>query len=320
MLKYKECNLLNNKVIFIIGASGQDGTLMRLALRDAKVICVSRRPLQKSLNAREIIEVVNSYEISNLKNLIEKYKPDVILNFSGLASVAECQQYPEKSLAFNFQIVEKLVEAIKDSKNNNCIFVQCSSSEMFGQGEIICNEDRSMNPVTIYGKHKMQAINYLNSQIGERLLNLILFNHESEYRSEKFVSKKIVNGIRKHIITGEQIKLGDINSARDWSYAPDFIAGMLKLISAEKIGNYVFGSGISHTVKEFALLAMKFQKIDKDFEEVFTVDKNLYRSVETPPLLADSSKYSNEFSRLTKHNFEKMVHTLLFNSSEKALN
>ena len=65
---------------------------------------------------------------------------------------------------------------------------------------------------------------------------------------------------------------------------------------------------------------MDFQKIDKDFEEVFTVDKNLYRSVETPPLLADSSKYSNEFSRLTKHNFEKMVHTLLFNSSEKALN
>ena len=95
---------------------------MRMALRDSKVICVSSRLLQKSLNAREIIEVVNSYQISNLTYLIKKYKPDIIFNFSGLTSVAECQQYPEKSLAFNFQIVEKLVEAIKISKNKNCLF------------------------------------------------------------------------------------------------------------------------------------------------------------------------------------------------------
>jgi len=90
---------------------------------------------------------------------------------------------------------------------------------------------------------------------------------------------------------------------------------MIKLFEAQRTGDYVFGSGISHTVKEFAMLAMNFEQIDTDFNEVFNIDQTFFRSVETPILLADSSKYANEFSALNSISFENMVEAIVLNSS-----
>jgi len=299
----------------IFGASGQDGTLMRKKLGNTKVVNVSSRPIQKEPNAKEINVIIESYNMSNLTKLLLEHKPNVVINFTGLSSVAECDNFPHRSLDLNFQVVENLVQSLIDSKMDNYTFVQCSSSEMFGLGKLLCNEEREMNPVTTYGKHKLKASEFLSSEIPDNLLNLILFNHESEFRTENFVTKKIINGVRSFKNTGLQTELGNVNSARDWSYAPDFIVGILKLIAAEKHGKFVFGSGTSHTVKDFAKLAMKFANVNEDFEEVFKIDANLFRTVETPPLLADTTKYNAEFSKLAKSSFERMVEKIIFNST-----
>lgn len=84
-------------------------------------------------------------------------------------------------------------------------------------------------------------MDFQKGTISDNLLNLILFNHESEHRSEKFVSKKIINGILNYQKTGKQISIGNVNSARDWSYALDFVSGMINLLRANKIGDYVLG-------------------------------------------------------------------------------
>ena len=292
--------MLNNKTFMILGASGQDGTLMRKKLGNTKVVNVSSRPIQKAPNAKEINVIIESYDMLNLTRLLMEHKPNVVINFTGLSSVAECDDFPHRSLDLNFQVVENLIQGLIDSKIANYTFVQCSSSEMFGSGELLCNEEREM---------------FLSSEIPDNLLNLILFNHESEFRTENFVTKKIINGVRSYKNTGLQTELGNVNSARDWSYAPDFIVGILKLLAAEKHGKFVFGSGISHTVKDFAMLAMKFANMNEDFEEVFKIDANLFRRVETPPLLADTTKYNAEFSKLTESSFEKMVEKIFFNST-----
>jgi GDPmannose 4,6-dehydratase len=307
--------LFRDKTFLILGAAGQDGTLMRKALKNSKIISLSSKLLLSSGNTKEILIRMEKYETTKLTEIFKKHKPDYILNFAGLSSVAECEINTQKSHEFNFQLVNKITQAIMDAKLTDYIFLQCSSSEIFGEGEVYCNEDRQINPITIYGKHKAQAMSFLKTEIKDNLLNLMLFNHESEYRSEIFVTKKIINGIKKYVKTGERVNLGNIYSARDWSYAPDFISGMIKLLEAQRTGDYVFGSGISHTVKEFAMLAMNFERVDSDFNEVFNIDQTFFRTVETPILLADSSKYANEFSALNSINFENMVEVIVLNSS-----
>jgi GDP-D-mannose dehydratase len=175
----------------ILGASGQDGTLMRKKLGNTKVVNVSSRPIQKAPNAKEINVIIESYDMLNLKRLLMEHKPNVVINFTGLSSVAECDDFPHRSLDLNFHVVENLVQGLIDSKITNYTFMQCTSSEMFCLGELLCNEEREMNPVTIYGKHKLKASEFLSSEIPDNLLNLILFNHESEFRTENFVTKKL---------------------------------------------------------------------------------------------------------------------------------
>jgi len=306
--------LFRDKTFLILGASGQDGTLMRKALKSSKIVSLSSKLLLNFGNDKDIHIRIEKYEATKLTEIFKEYKPDFILNFAGLSSVAECEIDIQKSHEFNFRLVEKIIQAILDAKLTDYIFLQCSSSEMFGEGEVYCNEDRQISPVTIYGKHKAQAMNFLKTEIEDNLLNLMLFNHESEYRSEIFVTKKIINGIKRYVKTGERVKLGNIYAARDWSYAPDFISGMIRLLEAQRTGDYVFGSGISHTVKEFAMLAMNFERVDLDFNEVFNIDQTFFRTVETPILLADSSKYVNEFSALNSINFEGMVEAIVLNS------
>ena len=128
------------------------------------------------------------------------------------------------------------------------------------------------------------------------------------------MTKKIINGVIDFNDTGRKIKIGNVNSARDWSYAPDFIKGMLNLLKSNKTGDYVFGSGKSYTVKEFALLVMNFAKVQVSFSELFELDDNFVRKIETPPLVADSGKYLSEFGNLNSFSFEKMVETLYLNS------
>jgi GDPmannose 4,6-dehydratase len=299
--------LFSDERILILGASGQDGTLIRKFLKNSKTVSISKEPLKKFGNFEDVQITIAHYNTPEITEIINKYNPKYILNFSGLSSVAESESNAAKSYELNYLQVTKIVAAIENARLKDYIFMQCSSSEIFGKGVLKCNESRQITPVTVYGKHKAQAMDFLKSTISDHLLNLILFNHESEYRSEKFVSKKIINGILRYQETGEQISIGNVNSARDWSYAPDFILGMINLLKANKIGDFVFGSGTSHTVMEFALLVMKISKIKLDFNKLFKVDDSFFRKVETPALLAESSKYIQEFSNLNNYTFEEMV-------------
>jgi GDPmannose 4,6-dehydratase len=299
--------LFTNERILILGAGGQDGTLIRKNLKNSKIVSISRGVLGNLGNSEDVHIQIKQYNTPELTEIITKYRPKYILNFGGLSSVAECEGQPQQSFEMNYLQVTKVVAAINRAKLKDFTFMQCSSSEIFGEGILRCNESRQINPITVYGKHKAQAMDFLKSTIYDNLLNLILFNHESEYRSEKFVSKKIINGILNYQKTGEQISIGNVNSGRDWSYAPDFVLGMVNLLRSNKIGDYVFGSGTSHTVMEFALLVMKFSKIQLGFNELFKIDNSFFRKVETPALLADSSKYIQEFSNLNNYTFEEMV-------------
>ena len=109
--------------------------------------------------------------------------------------------------------------------------------------------------------------------------NGILFNHESPLRGLEFVSRKISNGVAKiKLGISKKLVLGNIDSKRDWGFAPEYTEGMWKILQQKKPDDFVLATGENHTVKEFTELA--FNHVDLDWKKFVKIDKKLFRVLE----------------------------------------
>jgi GDPmannose 4,6-dehydratase len=146
-----------------------------------------------------------------------------------------------------------------------------------------------------------------------KLHSMILFNHESEFRPSNFVSQKISIGAARVFLGRESaLRLGNMASARDWGYAPDFIIAMTKILFAEEARDYVIATGKVHTVEE--MLQHAFNVIGvADYTQYFVSDPTLYRKVETPPLVGNASRIQKELGWSPSTTFEDMVRLMVNN-------
>src|SRR5260370_28166641 len=134
-------------------------------------------------------------------------------------------------------------------------FYQASSSEMFGSAPPPQNEDTPFHPRSPYGVAKVfgywTAVNYREAY-GLFAVNGILFNHESARRGETFVSRKITRPVAR-IRAGlqEKLYLGNLESRRDWGYAPEYCEAMWMMLQQDAPDDYVIATGESHSVREF---------------------------------------------------------------------
>jgi GDPmannose 4,6-dehydratase len=136
--------------------------------------------------------------------------------------------------------------------------------------------------------------------------NGILFNHESPRRGETFVSKKITKGIAR-ILNGkeEKIYLGNLDAKRDWGFAPEYVEMMWKIMQKDNPEDYVIGTGIAGTVKDF--LKRAFDYAGLDWQKHTAEDKKYFRPTETPDLIADCSKAKKELNWEPKIILEDLV-------------
>ena len=118
----------------------------------------------------------------------------------------------------------------------------------------------------------------------------ILFNHESERRGLEFVTRKITNSLAR-IKLGIQdgISLGNIDSARDWGYAGDYVEAMWMMLQQDEPDDYVIATGETHTVREFLDVAFRIAGYD-DWTPYVTHDQRFDRPAEVDLLLGDASK------------------------------
>ena len=206
--------------------------------------------------------------------------------------------------------VTRLLDAIR-LVNPEIRFYQASSSEMFGKVRETPQTERTpFHPRSPYGVAKVfghsMTVNYRESY-GLHASSGICFNHEGPRRGLEFVTRKITNGIaRIKLNLQDSLTLGNLDAARDWGYAGDFVEAMYLMLQQDEPDDYVIATGETHTIREFLDVAFRIAGYDS-WEPYVTHDTRFDRPAEVDLLLGDATKAREKLGWQPKVNFEELV-------------
>jgi GDPmannose 4,6-dehydratase len=255
----------------------------------------------------------------SLISAIDRAQPDEVYNLAAISFVPKSWQEPERTGQVTGLGVQRVLEAIRMcsggtlSRSLGCgqiRFFQASSSEMFGTvSESPQTEKTSFHPRSPYGAAK--AYGHFMTQVyresyGMFAISGILFNHESPRRGADFVTRKISLGVAKIKLGYERhLRLGNLSVRRDWGYAGDYVRAMHLMLTADKSGDYVIGTGVTHSVED--LLELAFKVAGLDWREHVVTDEKFIRPAEVYELCADSSLIREQLGWEPTIGFEDLV-------------
>jgi GDPmannose 4,6-dehydratase len=168
-------------------------------------------------------------------------------------------------------------------------------------------------PISQYGKDKALAHEFLQDHSSQsiEIKRAILFNHESEYRKSTFVSQKIaIEAAKYRLGRRHELLLGNVHSARDWGYAPDYMEALSLMLEREGNETYVVASGELHTIQELIQIAFG---VTKDFDQttLYSTDPGLLRKNETKPLAGSSNRLVTNCGWKPTVRFEGMIERMV---------
>jgi GDPmannose 4,6-dehydratase len=284
----------------ITGITGQDGSYLAdfLLQKGYEVVGVVRRTSHDSyerighLIERVTITPADLLDQHSLTSVIRDVMPDEIYNLAAQSFVPTSWTQPVLTGEFTALGVTRILEAMRLA-HPEARFYQASSSEMFGKAaETPQNESTPFYPRSPYGVAKVYGhwitVNYRESY-GMFAVSGILFNHESPRRGLEFVTRRISHGVaRIKLGLAKELTLGNLDAKRDWGYAGDYVNAMWRMLQQDEPTDFVIGTGVTHSVREFVQLA--FEHVGLDWEEFVRVDDALLRPAEVEILQADPSK------------------------------
>src|SRR6056300_578242 len=315
---------MTTRVAIITGATGQDGSyLCELLLEKGYTVkCLVRRSthqIEKG-NLGPILDSIEIYEGDVLDQPIvhkiiqdcEKYDRVEIYNLAAQSHVHTSFKCPSYTFETNTFGILNILESVRHSSDHTKYRIyQASTSEMFGKvRETPQSEETPFYPRSVYGVSKVAAhwlVKNYRESYGMFACSGILFNHESPRRGSDFVTKKITEGL-KHIFKGEKefLELGNLNAARDWGHAKDYVEAMWLMLQQEEADEYVVATGETHTVREFVEMCIK--ELGKeirwegeaeneigivDGKTIIKVSPKFYRPCEVDALIGNASKIKN---------------------------
>ena len=324
----------------ITGITGQDGSYLDELLleKDYEVHGTIRR--SSSFNTSRIDDLIAKYEnegalnlyysdlldSSSLNSLITKIDPDEVYNLAAQSHVAVSFENPVFTSQTGTLGPISILEAIRAS-GKKIKFYQASSSEMYGgASKQSLNEESPFDPKSPYAASKVFAHNITKiyrDSYDMFCTNGILFNHESPYRGETFVTRKITRAVgRISLDLQSKLTLGNLEASRDWGFAGDYVDAMWLILQHDVPDDWVIATGESHSVKDFAKKA--FETVSLNWEDYVVTDKKYERPNEVNYLLGDASKAKKELSWSPKVSFDELVKKMVDNDlklaeSEKVL-
>ncbi len=334
------------KKALITGVTGQDGAyLARFLLAKGYEVhgLIRRSSINKFDRIQDLIEDVHSAknffmhygdvtDSINITRVIAQVKPCEIYNLAAQSHVKVSFESPEYTANADGLGALRILETIKNlGLSETCRFYQASTSELYGNTPIRPqNEQTPFYPRSPYGIAKLYAY-WITQNYREAYklfaCNGVLFNHESPWRGETFVTRKITIAVSK-ILNGKQEKLylGNIDSVRDWGFAGDYVEAMWKMLQLEKPVDLVIGTGEAHTVREFCEEAfawggvkLKWQGKGENEKGVdaatgktlIEIDPYYFRPTEVDYLLADARKAQEILGWHSKVTFKELVKMMM---------
>jgi GDPmannose 4,6-dehydratase len=284
--------------VLITGAAGQDGTILSTWLaRDGADVVGLIKPgtphqrLRQYVPGMDIAEV-DLVDVDALRSLVKDLQPTHVYNFGGFTAPAESWDKADEVHATNVESVRTVLESLA-SLGNESRFFQASSSHIF-EGTDRSPQDATFDfsPASPYAKSKAEAlglVRWYRDEHGLFAVSGILYNHESPLRSDHFVTRKVSIAVAR-IAAGLQeiLELGDIEVARDWGWAPDYVRAMRLMMEADSPSDYVLATGISHRLSFFVAKAFAAAGISDWRDRVVTSGSD--RPVDTNKMVGDSRR------------------------------
>ena len=314
------------KRALITGINGMDGSHLAdlLLSKDYEVYGMERRSSSKNRTNTAHLEgkiTFVSGDLSDQNSLFRVLKesdPDEVYNLGSQSFVGESWNTPEQTGDVTGLGVLRMLEAIREY-GKPIKFYQASTSEMFGKMEKLANEETKFHPRSPYGVAKLYGhwitVNYRESY---DMFNTsgILFNHESERRGIEFVTRKITDGVaRIHLDLQDKVILGNLDTKRDWGYAPDYVEAMWLMLQQDEPRDYVIATGETHSLEELLVIAFGGIGIT-DWKKYVGQDERYMRPADVFYLAGDSSKAREELSWKPFVTFEEMVSKMVENDVE----
>jgi GDPmannose 4,6-dehydratase len=315
------------RTALITGITGQDGQhLTELLLKkDYEIYGLvngQRNSREKSfIEKYPTVKLLHGdlVDFSSLLNVLQLVQPDELYNLGAISFVGMSFQQPELTANVTGVGVLRILEAVrKIGAEKECRIYQASSSEMFGKVRSVPqNEDTPFHPRSPYGVAKSFAhytcVNYREAY-GMHISCGILFNHEGENRGHEFVTRKITSNVaRISLKRQERFSLGQISPKRDWGYAGDFVEAMWLMLQQNLPDDYVIATGITHSVKEFLELSLKYAGLTGDISKYVDHDPEMDRPSEVDLLVGDSTKAQKVLGWKPKVNFSDLVRLMVEN-------
>ncbi len=350
------------KKALITGITGQDGSYITelLLSKGYEVHGLIRRAstfntkridhLYVDPHAKDVRLFLHYGDLSDsgqLTNIIYNIQPDEIYHLGAQSHVKVSFDMAEYTGDITGIGTTRLLDAVRRS-GIKTKFYQASSSEMFGSTLPPQSEKSFFHPRSPYAAAKVYAywmtVNYREGY-GLFACNGILFNHESPRRGETFVTRKITRAVA-NIISGKQktLFLGNLNSRRDWGFAPEYVVCQWLMLQQDKADDYVIGTGESHSVRDFVEIAFDYTGIEiewsgsglnekgivrslsrdadksslKPGDVIVEIDRNYFRPSEVDHLMADSTKARKELGWMPKVTFKELVKIMVDADMEHA--
>jgi GDPmannose 4,6-dehydratase len=333
------------KKAFITGITGQDGSYLAelLLQKGYEVHGMLRR--SSSFNTERIEHIFNKIQLhhgditdsSNINHLLSTIKPDEIYNLSAQSHVQVSFEVPE----YTAQVDAMGTLRILDAMRIHCPqakFYQASTSELYGKvQEIPQSETTPFYPRSPYGVAKIYGfwiVKNFREAYNIFACNGILFNHESERRGKTFVTRKITIGLCD-IAAGRRssLKLGNLNSKRDWGYAPEYVEGMWRMLQQDTPEDFVLATGKMYTIREFVEKSAPYvgfdiewkgegvneKGIDKKTGKVIVeVDPKYFRPTEVDLLIGNPAKAKEKMGWEAKVGIDELAKIMMESDKKDA--
>jgi len=319
------------KKALITGITGQDGSYLTEILLEKGYEVHGMLRRSSSFNTGRIDHLYNNPEIYNRKlflhygdlvdtssihRLLEKIEPNEIYNLAAQSHVKVSFDIPDYTAQVDALGTLRFLDAIRETGlERQTKFYQASTSELYGKVQTVPQDENTpFYPRSPYGVAKLYGFwivkNYREAY-NLFAVNGILFNHESPRRGEIFVTRKITMAVA-NILAGKQktLVLGNLDSKRDWGYAPEYCEGMWRMLQHDTSEDFVLATGETHSIREFVELAFSEVGIEIEWKGKGVDEKGIIKSINKDilhSLLADSGQFSEKNPELRKLNADHLT-------------